>query len=210
MFDSWKYSKGSYLVVIFTAGIGTLILGIAFHLRHFAEVLSGVIGGMTIILGMLTAEWLRPSRQQIDQTRNSYKNLMLNFERLLYSFDKSAADQSSPENYVYWVQFEPCIDSLVWLARSTRWPQPNAKEIRMVAEDLLLRFDAMSVDATENDYMRTIEERFDLLAILPRIYRLVWSLDGEQGNEVRNRLAVYRKASPNGGLPLSWRRKSSN
>lgn len=210
MFDSWKFSKGSYLVIILTAGTGTLILAIAYHLRHFSEILSGVIGGLTIILGMLTAEWLRSSRQLIENTRTSYKNLMLNFERLLYSFDEFAADQYLTENYLYWDQFERCSDSLVWLARSTRWPQPNAKKIRIVALDLLLRFEAMIADATENDYVWSIQDRFDLLTGIIQFPSLIWSRNRDQRNVVKSQVEAYRKTSPNDGLPLAWRRKSAN
>ena len=210
MFDSWKYSKGSYLVIIFTASIGTLILGIAYHLRNFSEILSGVIGGLTIILGMLTAEWLRSSRQQIEETRTSYKNLVLNLERLLYSFDEFAADQYSPDNYIYWDQWESCSVALSWLRSSARWPQPNAKRIRFVAEDLSLRFDAMNCDAQENDYVWTMEERFELLAVLSQFRPLIWPRTLDQGNEIRTRFEAYRKTPPNDGLPLAWKRKSSN
>jgi hypothetical protein len=137
MFDSWKFSKGSYLVIIFTASTGTLILGFAYHLRHFSEILSGVIGGLTIILGMITAEWFRSSSQQIEETRTSHKNLVLNLERLLYSYDEFAADQYSRENYVYWEQYERCSESLLWLARSTRWPLNSDQ-----GNDVRNRFDA--------------------------------------------------------------------
>ena len=210
MFDSWKYSKGSYLVIIFTAGFGTLILGIAYHLRNFSEILSGVIGGLTIILGMLTAEWLRSSRQRIEETRTSFKNLLMNLERLLYSFDEFAADQFSQDHYIYWDQYELCEDALLWLARSTRWPQPNAKKIRKVAEDLIIRLEAMMSDATENDYVWTIEERFELLAVLPQFRPLIWPRTLDQGAELRKRFEGYRKSPPNDDLPLSWRRKSKN
>lgn len=210
MFDSWKYSKGSYLVILFTTVMGTIILGIAYHLRHFSEILSGIIGGLTIILGMLTAEWLRSSRQQIEETRTSYKNLVLNLERLLYSYGEFAADQYSPQNYIYWDQYERCQDALMWLLRSTRWPQPNAKKIRIVAEDLMLRFEAMNADATENDYVWTMEERFELLAVLTQFRPLIWPRTPDQGEEMRTRFEAYRKTPPNEGLPLAWKRKSTN
>lgn len=210
MFDSWKYSKGSYLVVIFTASIGTLILGVAYHLRNFSEILSGVIGGLTIILGMLTAEWLRSSRQQIEETRTSFKNLILNLERFLYSFDEFAADQFSPQNYIFWDQFERCEDALMWLARSTRWPQPNAKKIRIVAQGLFLQFEAMNADATENDYVWSMEERYELLAVLSQFRPLIWPRTLDQGDEIRTRFQNYRKTPPNVGLPLAWKRKSKN
>ena len=210
MFDLWKYSKGSYLVIIFTAGFGTLILGIAYHLRNFSEILSGLIGGLTIILGMLTAEWLRSSRQQIEETRTSFKNLLLNLERLLYSFDDYATDQYSPQNYIYWDLHERCSGALMWLASSTRWPQPNAKKIRLVADDLFMRFDAMSVDATENDYVWTMEERFQLLAVVGQFRPLIWPRIPNQDDERRTRFQNYRKTPPNVGLPLAWKRKSTN
>ena len=210
MFDSWKYSKGSYLVVIFTAGFGTLILGIAYHLRNFSEILSGVIGGLTIILGMLTAEWLRSSRQQIEETRTSFKSLLFNLERLLYSFDDYATDQYSSQNYIYWDLHERCADALMWLTRSTRWPQPNAKKIRLVAEDLFLRFEAMNGDATENDYVWTMEERFQLLAVVGEFRPLIWPRKSDEHNELRTRFEGYRKTPRNVGLPLAWKRKSTN
>ena len=210
MFDSWKYSKGSYLVIIFTAGIGTLILGVAYHLRNFSEILSGVIGGLTIILGMLTAEWLRSSREQIEKTRNSYGDLILNFERLLYSYDEFAIDQYSQDHYIFWDQYELCAVALMWLRGSARWPQPNAKKIRLVAKDLSLRFEAMNADATENDYVWTMEERFEMLAVLTQFRPLIWPRTPDQGNEIRTRFEGYRKTPPKDGLPLAWKRKSSS
>jgi len=54
----------------------------------------------------------------------------------------------------------------MWRTRSTRWPQPNAKKIRLVAEDLFMRFGAMMSDATENNCVWPMEERFKLLAVV--------------------------------------------
>ena len=210
MFESWKYSKGSYLVIIFTVSIGTFVLGIAYHLRNFSEILSGVIGGLTIILGMLTAEWLRSSRQQIEETRTSYKYLVLNLERYLYSYDEFALDAFSPQNYIYWDQYGRCADALTWLRQSTRWPQPNAKKIRLVADELMMRFDAMNVDAAQNDYVWTLEERFELFAMILQFGPLIWPRNMDQSDERRTRFEAYRKTPQNDGLPLAWKRKSTN
>jgi len=209
MFDSWKYSKGSYLVIIFAAGFGTLILGIAFYLKNFSEILTGVIGGLTIILGMLTAEWLRSSRQQIEETRTSFRNLVVNLERLLYSYDEFATDQYSPDHYIYWDQYERCGLALLWLRGSVRWPQPNAKKIRILAQELNLRFEAMFADATENDYTWTIGERFELLVVMRQFAPLIWPRTSDQDNEVRIRFQGYRKTPQNNGLLPAWKRKSS-
>ena len=210
MFDSWKYSKGSYLVIIFAAGFGTLIFGIAFHLKNFSEILSGVIGGVTIILGMLTAEWLRSSRQQIEETRTSFKDLVINFERFLYSYDEFAADWYSPDHYIYWDQYERCSLALNWLNGSARWPQPNAKKIRILAQDLSLRFKAMTTDAIENDYVWTMEERFKLLTVMRQFAPLIWARTSDQNTERQIRFQGYRKTLQNNDLPPAWKRKSSN
>ena len=210
MFESWKFSKGSYLVIILTAGTGTLILGIAYRLRNFSEILSGVIGGLTIILGMLTAEWLRSSRQQIEETRASFMNLTLDLKRFLYSFDEFAVDQFSPQNYIFWEQYERCQVALLWLARSTRWPQPNAKKIRNLAQGLFIQFEAINADATENDYVWTMEERYELLAVLFQIRPLIWARTRDHGDEIRTRFETNRKTPRNDGLPLAWKRKSTN
>ena len=94
----------------------------------------------------------------------------------------------------------------MWLRGSARWPQPNAKKIRLVAQDLNLRFEAMNADATENDYVWTMEERFELLAVLPQFRSLIWPHTLDQDNELRNRFEGYRKTPPNDRLPLSWKR----
>ena len=136
--------------------------------------------------------------------------MVVNLERLLYSYDEYATDQYSPDHYIYWDQYERCADALVWLGGSARWPQPNAKKIRIVAQDMNLRFEAMIADVIQNEYVWTIEERFELLIVLHQFRPLIWPRTPDQDDELRIRLEGYRKSPLHNGLPLAWKRKSSN
>ena len=64
MTSFWKFSKSTGLTLAITGIVGICVLVFAYHLHHYTEILSGVIGGLTIILGMVTAEWLRSSREE--------------------------------------------------------------------------------------------------------------------------------------------------
>ncbi len=208
MFKSWKYARGSYLTIILTAIGGLSILGFAYHLRHFSEILSGVIGGLTIILGMVTAEWLSSSRKQIEDTRLRYASLLHNLERYLYSLDEFTLDPYSERNAIHWDQFITTYNSLYLLALSTRWPQPNAKKIREVANDLTFRFEALNQDAFENEYVWSMEERYELYSALFQFPPLIWARMSLQDDEVNPLIEVHRKTKSSQGLPPSWKKKS--
>ena len=72
MFDFWKFSKRTALTLMATTLAGAFGLVFAYHLHHYTEILSGVIGGLTIILGMVVAEWLRSSREQAEKTIDEF------------------------------------------------------------------------------------------------------------------------------------------
>lgn len=71
------------------------LLGFAYQRHRSSEILTGVIGGLTIILGMITAGWLRASREQIELTRSRFFELLTHLERYLYNFDEYMRDQYS-------------------------------------------------------------------------------------------------------------------
>ena len=79
MNDFWKSSKSTALILAITGFVGICVLAFAYHLRHYTEILSGVIGGLTIILGMVTAEWLRSAREDSEANVSRLHILQLNF-----------------------------------------------------------------------------------------------------------------------------------
>ena len=73
-----------------------------------------------------------------------------------------------------------------------------------------LRFEAMIADVIQNEYVWTIEERFELLAVLRQLRPLIWPRTSDEDNEIQIRFEGYRKSPLNNGLPLAWKRKSTN
>ncbi len=124
---------------------------------------------------MITAEWLRSSRQQIEDARARYLVLVHNLDRFLYSYDEFTDDIYATEHDAQWDQFIECLAAITLLGRSTRWPQPNARRIRAVAQDLLSRFEAMNADVSENGYVWSIEERHELLTVMHKFAPLIWA-----------------------------------
>ena len=85
MKETWKFSKGILLTAFATAAMWFLLLGFAYQQHRSSEILTGVIGGLTVILGMLTAEWLRTSREQVELARTRYYELNSQLQPFLYN-----------------------------------------------------------------------------------------------------------------------------
>ena len=136
-----------------------LVLGYAYRQQRSSEILTGVIAGLTIILGMLTAEWLRASREQVEVTRMRGVDLNNYLQTYLYNFEEYMQDPLSHENSHHREDETNVINSLGLLARTTRWPQPNAKKIRETASEMLGKAAALHFDAFENGYIWSVDER---------------------------------------------------
>ena len=92
---SWKFAKGTYLTLLLVGGTGIAVLLFAYHQKRYSEILTGVIGGTTIILGMVTAEWLRDSREQVERTRKLFAIILSNIVQFLYNAEFLLAEPFS-------------------------------------------------------------------------------------------------------------------
>lgn len=209
MFDSWKFSKGNYLTLGLTVLSLLLVVGYAQSQHRSSEILTGVIGGLTIILGMITAEWLRSAREQVELTRKRLQDLSSHFERFLYNFDEYMEDQFSHTRSQHVDDFMHVVNSLSLLSETTRWPQPNAVKIRKLATEVIAKIRALREDADENGYIWSLEERMILAAYLPRFFPLVWDRRQEQQDQMVERVLAYRKTPPKEGIPNMYMRKRS-
>ena len=95
--ESWKFSKGLLLTAFITGLIWFLVLGFAYQQNRSSEILTGVIGGLTIILGMITAEWLRSCREQVEVTRRKHRELISVIDTFLYNFEEAMQNPFSKE-----------------------------------------------------------------------------------------------------------------
>ena len=207
MLETRKFSKGILLTCLITSIIWFLVLTYAWSQHRSSEILTGVIGGLTVILGMLTAEWLRTAREQVDLTRMRFEELMTHLEKVLYNFDDFVQDQFSEVGSRHWNDYNHVISSLIRLSRTTRWPQPNAIDIREAARDLLARMRALAMDAEENDHIWNLEERLELHLESRKLAGLIWAHEAEERDDFESLINKYRKTAPSVGIPVTWLKK---
>jgi len=209
MNETWKFSKGILLTAFTTALIWFLLLGFAYRQHRSSEILTGVIGGLTIILGMITAEWLRSSREQVEVTRTRFFELVTYLQRFLYNFDEYHRDPLSHEQARHHDDFSHVFSSLTLLVRTTRWPQPNAKKIRETARELLAKLTALQTDAVENGRIWSLEKRMSLVSDQEQLNRLIWARKSEEVEDFKERIDKYRESTKNEGFPVGWTKKVS-
>ena len=209
MLEMWKFSKGILLTVLFTAAASFLVLGYAYREHRSSEILTGVIAGLTIILGMIAAEWLRSAREQVELTRIRFFDLISHLERFLYNFDEFMEDQFSHDKARHMDDYLHVVASMAMLTRTTRWPQPNAKKIREAGFDFSAKIQALLGDAEENTLIWSLEDRMQIAFDLSKIAPLIWARKPEKSEVMRASAAKYRKSPSNEGVPDSWKRMRS-
>lgn len=210
MIETWKFSKGILLTALATGIIWVAVVGFAYQKNRSSEILTGVIGGLTIILGMITAEWLRASREQVELTRTRQLELITYLDRYLYNFEDYMRDPLSHEQSRHAEDFIHVFSALALLARTTRWPQPNAKKIREVAVELHAKVQALHTDAFENGYIWSLDERMVVINDYNQFGPLIWARKAQADGDYMGRVDKYRKTQPNEGIPFAWIKKPSN
>jgi hypothetical protein len=113
-------------------------------------ILSGLVSGATILLGVLIADWLKRFRNRVEQTRRAVRelhsplNMVADFlaGNILggYGFANDAPltlGEKDFFNHGYTLR-----GSLDDLSESPRWPQMNARKIREGANTLLIALEA--------------------------------------------------------------------
>ncbi len=210
MLQTWKFSKGILLTILVTAMLSFLVLGYAYRQQRSSEILTGVIAGLTIILGMLTAEWLRASREQVEVTRMQGINLLTHLERYLYNFEEFMQDPFSHEKSQHAEDLAHVATSLGSLHRTTRWPQPNAKKIRKMASEIHAKVGALQSDAFENGYIWSVDERLEVANDFVPLWQLIWARSSQADSAITARVEKYRKTQRNEGIPFAWTKRTPN
>ena len=161
---------------------GILVLAFAYHLRHYTEILSGVIGGLTIILGMV-----------------------------IYNAEFLLNDPYSKNHREEFTASQEVLHELNMLAIQTRWPTPNAKEIRQKANDLVIQFYAMLRDALENEHLWSAQRRYKFhqdFFVLPRLLAGLSKTELDYKPEVDQKYLSYRETEVRDGMTAPWRRQA--
>ena len=210
MKESWKFSKGLLLTAFITGLIWFLLFGFAYQQHRSSDILTGVIGGLTIILGLITAEWLRSCREQVEFTRSSIHELLSLLQQYLYNFDEFMQDSFSKEHTHQIEEVGRIYYALNSLMRTTHWPQPNARKIRDATRDLSAKLTALHSDAFENGHMWSLEKRMTLFSEVRQIARLIWMPTTEEVVDSQVETDKYRESPKNEGIPFAWTKSDPN
>ena len=106
--------------------------------------LTGLVSGLTILLGVVTADWLKRLRDRINYTRRIMTDITLSLIRYVeylgsqlsrrieigIIFSRSQGENELIENFNF------LLKELRDLSEIPRWPQRNARRIRHAALDL--------------------------------------------------------------------------
>lgn len=109
-------------------------------------------------------------------------------------------------NEAHYKNFILARKSLMALAETTRWPQPNAMTIRQLAHELDVKLYAMHRDAYENGHIWSVDKRLGFFAEVGQLIFLVWATE-ESGKEFLSEVAQARDTPKNDGIPTAWKSK---
>jgi hypothetical protein len=98
------------------------------------SIVGGAIGGATVLLGVLVAEWLTRVRERRDRINDSLFNV-LQFSILL-----TVEDTTKVTPHMWIERVTPFQIEVGRLGRQARWPMRNAKEIRQEVHEILKRY----------------------------------------------------------------------
>ena len=205
MKDFWGSSKSTALTLALTGFVGICVLIFAYHLHHYTEILNGVISGLTIILGMVTAEWLRSAREDSAANVSRLHTLQLNYYSLVLNPEFLLEDDTLSLRFQEQIKmFYDIGYQLDLLATKTRWLQPNAKKIRLQSLLLNAKSTAMFRDAVENRHLWSVEERHGLQLEMLALAEIALSAGKKESDLSMDMYLKSRKTEPREGMSLVW------
>jgi hypothetical protein len=106
--------------------------------------LSGLVSGVTILLGVITADWLKRLRDRTEYTRRVVLDITMGIRictdylagHLLETFHFSNESRMSPDERDFFETYYSLAKELRELSESPRWPQRNARRIQETANAL--------------------------------------------------------------------------
>ena len=206
---SWKFAKGTYLTLFVIGVTGIAVLLFAYHQKRYSEILTGIIGGTTIILGMVTAEWLRDSREQVERTKKQFDIILSNFKQVLYNAEFLLDEPYSEKYSVEYARLINIRTALFTLSSATKWPQPNARKIREVAGELEVQIFALYSDAVDSGYLWSVEKRYQLISESEKILGLILGVKNLETSYAHfiKLTEKYRETPINSGFSHAWIKK---
>ena len=148
-------------------------------------VLSGMISGATILLGVFTADWLRRLRNRVERSKLAVTDIWWGLEQItdylsthyLESYNTSDGVKQSQDEREFWLTVRSTDGKIMYLYHSTRWPQRDAKQIIEAAVRLVACAGANVNACGESRTLLQQEERHEIHTLYFELENLVLGKD---------------------------------
>ena len=152
---------------------------------HSDIVLSGLISGATILLGVFTADWLRRFRNREERAKLDVTDIWWNLQLIINYLSTQYLEDYHPglgvkqteEEREFWQVVMSTDGKIKYIYHSTRWPQRNAKQIREVGVRLVACAGANVNECGESRALLHKEERDEILTLFFELQKLVLGKD---------------------------------
>ena len=143
--------------------------------------LSGLTGGVTVLIGVFTADWLRRLRNRVERSKLDVTDIWWGLGQIidylsthyLESYSPASGVQQTQDEREFWLTVMKTDGKIKYIYHSTRWPQRNAKQINEAAVRLVA---CAGANVNECGYSRSFlhqEERNEILALFFELQNLI-------------------------------------
>ena len=148
-------------------------------------VLSGLISGATILLGVFTADWLRRLRNRVERAKLEVTDIWWGLGQItdylsthyLESYSPSSGVQQTQDEREFWLTVMSTDGKIKYIYHSTRWPQRNAKKIIEAGVRLVACAGANVNECGDSRSLLHQEERDEIFALFFELQKLVLGKD---------------------------------
>ena len=148
-------------------------------------VLSGLISGVTILLGVFAADWLRRLRNRVEQSKRDVTDVWWGLEQIidylsthiLESYNASSGVKQSQDEIDFWLTVKSTDGKIKYIYHSTRWPQRKAKEIKEAGVRLVACAGANVNECGDSRTLLNREERDEIRSLYYELQNLVLGKD---------------------------------
>jgi hypothetical protein len=147
--------------------------------------LSGMVSGVTILLGVFIADWLRRLRERVELLKHNVLDMRWYLAQtidylstyILEGYGKGSSVERTQDEREFWSMGKSADGTLKSIVYSPRWPQRNAKKIREAAIRLLVCIGAAINECEESRTLLHHEEIDEIHTLYFELQKLVLSKD---------------------------------
>jgi hypothetical protein len=125
-----KQNRGLQLTLVTLISILGILIAVGVSIGRSSDIFVGAVSGATILLGVITAEWLRRFREQGQSAKRIVEELAVTLRRLSLNM-RTCENPSNWENdFEFMVPVHNFLESASLLIVLAEWPLPRHVKVR--------------------------------------------------------------------------------